>query len=359
MKAVYILTLLLVGIGLIMIYSTSAIHAWELYGDQYFFLRRQLLWAGAGIAAMLAGSLARLDYLGKNAGRIFLFSAALLVLVLFPSIGVRAGGARRWLNIAGMSFQPAEFAKISIIFYTAALLSKKKYGPDSFYDAVLPSLAATVLMCGLIVLQPDFGSSVLLGCIVFSMMFLSGMKLKYLLGIGSAVVPVLVFLVVSAPYRLRRIFIFLDPWEDPLDSGYQTVQSFLALGSGGLTGRGLGQSVQKLYYLPESYTDFIFSIIGEEGGFLGTTLVLSLFAALVFRGFRISAKADSKFLRLVGFGAVSMIALQCLIHIGVVTGCLPPKGLPLPFISFGGSSLVANMFAVGLLANIARDGRRR
>ena len=359
MKIIFILTLLLVGIGTIMIYSTSAIHAWELHGDQYFFLRRQILWALVGLAAMLAGSLVKFDYLARNARRIFIFSTVLLVLVLFPSIGVSAGGARRWLNIAGMSFQPAELAKISIILYAAALLSRKRDETDSFYNSVLPGLSATVLMCGLIVLQPDFGSSVLLACIVFAMMFLSGVKMKYLLGISSAAVPVLAYLVISAPYRLRRIFIFLDPWDDPRDSGYQIVQSFLALGSGGLTGRGLGQSVQKLYYLPESFTDFIFSIIGEEAGFLGTTLVLFLFGALVFYGFRVSAKADSKFVRLVGFGVVSMIALQCVIHIGVVTGSLPPKGLPLPFISFGGSSLIAHMFGAGLLANIAREWSRR
>jgi cell division protein FtsW len=174
------------------------------------------------------------------------------------------------------------------------------------------------------------------------------------LGITSAVLPVLAYLVVTAPYRLRRIFIFLDPWEDPLNSGYQIVQSFLAIGSGGIKGRGLGQSVQKLYYLPESFTDFIFSIIGEETGFLGAAFILLLFSALIFLGFRISSRAHAKYARLIGLGVVFMISLQCVIHIGVVTGCLPPKGLPLPFISFGGSSLITNMTGAGLLANIAR-----
>lgn len=359
MKIIYAITFILVGTGLIMIYSTSAIHAWELHEDQYFFLRRQLIWAGLGTAAMLAGSFLKLDFLERNSRNIFLSALLLLVLVLFPSIGVRVGGARRWLSIAGMSLQPAELAKISVILYAAFLLSRDRSSAEDFRTAVLPVLSAAAFACGLIVMQPDFGSAVLLGCIVFAMMFFAGVGLKYLLGTASAAIPVLVYLVVSAPYRLRRIFIFLDPWDDPRDSGYQIVQSFLALGSGGFAGRGLGQSVQKLYYLPESYTDFIFSIIGEEAGFLGSALVLFLFAALVFCGFRASVKAEHKFARLVGFGVVSMIALQCVIHIGVVTGCLPPKGLPLPFISFGGSSLVVQMFGAGLLANISRDRSRR
>lgn len=359
MKIIFAITLSLVGIGLIMIYSTSAIHAWELYEDQYFFLRRQLLWAALGIAAMLAGSLVKLDFLERNSRNIFLFSLVLLVLVLFPSIGVRAGGARRWLSIAGMSLQPAEFVKISVILYSAFLLSRQRDGRQDFNASVLPVISAAALACGLIVMQPDFGSAVLIGCMVFLMMFLAGVRMKYLFGIASAAMPVLLYLVVSAPYRLRRIFIFLDPWDDPRGSGYQVVQSFLALGSGGFAGRGLGQSVQKLYYLPESYTDFIFSIIGEEAGFIGSALVLFLFAALIFFGYRIAVNAESKFARLAGFGVVSMIALQCLIHVGVVTGCLPPKGLPLPFISFGGSSLVVHMFGAGLLANISRNGWSR
>lgn len=358
MKFIYITTLILVGIGFIMIYSTSAIHAWELHGDQYYFLKRQLLWGLIGTAAMLAGTLLRMEVLEKHAGKTFFISLALLVLVLFPSIGLQAGGARRWLGAGGLSFQPSEFAKLGVIFYTAYLLAKRKEAPEGFSSGVLPVIMPAVLASGLIVLQPDFGSAVLIAAITFAVLFLAGTKLKYLAALASAALPALVFLVVTAPYRLRRIFIFLDPWDDPLDSGYQVVQSFLAIGSGGLTGRGLGESVQKLYYLPESYTDFIFSIIGEEAGFIGAGFVLLLFAGLVFSGFRAAAGTDSKFAKLTGFGITAMIALQAVIHIGVVTGCLPPKGLPLPFISFGGSSLVASMFGAGLLANLARERER-
>ncbi len=358
MKVIYVVTLLLVCIGMLMIYSTSAIHAWELYEDQYFFLKRQMLWAGIGLAAMLAGTAVKLELIRKNARNIFLFTVFLLVLVLFPSIGTRVGGARRWLSLGGISLQPAEFAKISLLLYSALLLSRRRDAPDDFVHGVLPVLSAAVLVCGLVVMQPDFGSAVILGSIVFVMMFIGGIKMKHLFGIGSAAIPALVFLVVTAPYRLRRIFIFLNPWEDPRDSGYQIVQSFLAIGSGGLTGRGLGQSVQKLYYLPESYTDFIFSIIGEEAGFLGAVLILALFSVLVFYGFKVSGKADNKFAMLTGFGVSAMIAIQCIIHIGVVTGCLPTKGLPLPFISFGGSSLIAHMLGAGLLANVSRNWGR-
>ncbi len=361
MKPVFIITMLLTAVGMIMIYSTSAIHAWELHGDQYFFLKRQMMWSGLGFAAMAAGSVLSFEFLKKNARLLLSFTLVLLVLVLFPSVGITAGGARRWIGLAGMSFQPSEFAKISLIVYNAFVLSRTRE-VDDFSHSVLPALAAAAVVCGLVVLQPDFGSAVLLGCIVFTMMFLSGTKMKYLMGVGSAAVPVLVYLVVTAPYRLRRIFIFLDPWADPRDSGYQIVQSFLAIGSGGFRGRGLGQSVQKLYYLPESYTDFIFSIIGEETGFLGTSAILFLFAVLVICGFIYSSASEDKFIKLTGFGVSSMIALQSLMHIGVVTGCLPTKGLPLPFISFGGSSLVVHMFGAGLLANIARlsgEGGRR
>ncbi len=341
-----------------MIFSTSAIYAWERHGDQYYFLKRQLMWIGLGLIAMITAAVIKLDFLEKNSKFILLFTGVLLVLVLMPSIGSRVGGARRWLKLGGWSVQPAELAKLALIIYAARFLSRNRELADDFTNGVMPLLMVVGSVVGLIILQPDLGTSVLISAIVFLMMYLGGVKLKYMLGILSAAVPALVALIMVAPYRLKRIFVFFDPWQDPDDAGYQIVQSFLALGSGGFRGRGLGASVQKLYYLPESFTDFIFSIIGEEAGFIGTSAVLLLLAALVWCGFKISVKTDDKFERLLCSGVVLMIALQSIIHIGVVTGSLPTKGLPLPFISFGGSSLMVHMFGAGLLMNVAKHSRR-
>ena len=354
MKAILIITFILVAAGLIMIYSTSAIFADDRFGDQYYFLKRQLIWAGIGVFMMAIGCFLRLELLQKLAKPFLLVTGLSLVLVLFPGLGTEIGGARRWLRFGMFSFQPAEMAKLALIIYSASFLSRKMEVLNNFREGVLPLLITLGVVMILILKQPDLGTAVLIGSIVLIMMFIAGVPLRYLVILALGTAPVFALMIFKVGYRWRRILVFLNPWKDPGNTGYQITQSFIALGSGGVIGKGLGQSVQKLYYLPESFTDFIFSIIGEETGFAGTLCILLLVAAFVCYGVKISRSTSNPFAYLLGMGLTVMIGMQAVIHMGVVTGCLPTKGLPLPFISFGGSSLVVSMTAVGLLVNISR-----
>ena len=357
MRAILIITFFLVAAGLIMIYSASAIFAGDRFGDQYYFFKRQMMWAGIGFFMMAAASFLRLELLQKLAKPFLIITGLSLVLVLFPGVGTKIGGARRWLRFGMFSFQPAEMAKLALIIYSAGFLSMKMEVLNNFREGVLPLLIVLGAAIALILKQPDLGTAVLIGSIVLVMMFIAGVPLRYLaiLGLGSA--PVFALLIFKVSYRWRRILVFLNPWEDPSNTGYQITQSLIALGSGGIIGVGLGKSVQKLYYLPESFTDFIFSIIGEEAGFVGTFCILLLMAVFICNAVKISRGAANPFAYLLGMGLTVMIGLQAIIHMGVVTSCLPTKGLPLPFVSFGGSSLVVNMIAVGLLVNISRGKR--
>ena len=353
MRPVLTITLILVTVGVIMIYSASAIFAEDKFGDQYYFFKRQLLWAGIGLAALAVASFLPLGILEKFSKTLVILTVAILVLVLLA--GARVGGARRWLKFGGWSFQPAEMAKLVLIIYSAHFLSRKR---ELFYDfrrGILPLVLVVGTILLLILLQPDLGTAVLLGTVVFIMMFVAGVSMKHLMFMSLAVVPVVSLLIFKVSYRWKRILVFLNPWEDARDAGWQITQSFIALGSGGFAGRGWGQSVQKLYYLPESFTDFIFSIIGEEIGFIGACVILLLFTAFVCHGVKISRLSSDSFTHFLGMGITVMIGLQAMIHMGVVTGCLPTKGLPLPFVSFGGSSLVFSMMGAGFLINIARS----
>ena len=359
MKPVVTITLILVAVGIIMIYSASAIFAEDKYGDQYYFVRRQLMWACFGIVSMIIASLIPMGMLRKAAKPLLILTWMMLILVFVPDIGVRIGGARRWLRFGGWSFQPAEMAKLVIIIYSAHFLSRKQSELADFHRGLLPLVIVIGITMILILFQPDFGTALVIGAVSLVIGLVAGVSVKHILGLAALAAPVIILLVFKVSYRWQRILVFMNPWKDPSDTGYQITQSFIALGSGGLKGRGWGQSIQKLYYLPESHTDFIFSIIGEEIGFIGTSAILLLFAAFVYYGMKVSKNADDLFAYLVGMGVTVMIGLQAIIHMGVVSGCLPTKGLTLPFVSFGGSSLLVNMAGVGLLMNISRKRRLR
>ena len=350
----FLLTFTLVGIGLVAIYSTSAISAEEKFGDSTFFLKRQLAWTGLGFTFMLLAMMTKYELLKVFSKPLLLVSVLFLVMVLLPQFGKEAGGARRWLRVGGFSFQPSEMAKLALILYLSQYLARKQDRVKELWQGLLPPLLVLGVVAGLILLQPDLGTGLLIGMVALILLFVAGVRVIYLAGLSFSSIPALYLLVFRVGYRQRRILAFLDPWKDPSGVGYQITQSFLALGSGGLNGIGLGESRQKLFYLPAAYTDFIFSIIGEEMGFMATAAILTLFLIFIWTGMRIAYRAPDLFGHLLGVGITVAIGLQAAINMGVATGSLPTKGIPLPFISFGGSSLLMNMVGVGLLLNISR-----
>jgi cell division protein FtsW len=343
---------LLLGFGSAMIYSTSAIYAEERYKDGLFFLKKHITWICVGLLGMLAAW--KMDYhvLRKYSKLLFFLSIALLVAVYIPGVGKRAGGAQRWFMIKGYSFQPSEVAKFALIIYLSDVLTRKQRWVKEFWKGLVPPLIAIGIMIGLILGQPDLGTSAAISMIAFIMLFVAGTKVRYLITMTLSALPFLFFYIFSAEYRKNRILSFIDPWKDAGGKGFQIVQSFLALGSGGVFGVGLGQSRQKLFYLPEAHTDFIFSIIGEELGVVGSLLVLFLFIIILWFGMKICLKSLDLFGHLLALGIVSAIALQTIINIGVVTGSFPTKGLPLPFISYGGSCMAMYLVGIGILLNI-------
>lgn len=353
-SVLFLLTFTLVGIGLVAIYSTSAIYAEEKYGDSAHFLKRQLLWMGLSFTFMMIAMMTKYELLKTLSKPLLFLSMFLLILVLLPQFGKEAGGARRWLRLGGFSFQPSEMAKLALILYLAAYLTRKQDRVKEFWRGLVAPLLVLGIVVGLIFLQPDLGTGLLIGMVALILLFVAGVRIIYLAGLSLSALPALYFLILQAPYRVKRILAFLDPWKDPKGVGYQITQSFLALGSGGLFGDGLGQSRQKLFYLPAAHTDFIFSIIGEELGFVGTAAIVTLFLLFIWAGMRIAYRAPDLFGHLLAVGITVAIGLQAIINVGVATGSLPTKGIPLPFISFGGSSLLVNMVGVGLLLNIAR-----
>jgi cell division protein FtsW len=345
---------LLAALGVIMVYSASAIVAAERFGDPFYFLRRQLVWValgGLGLWAML-----RLDYRRLERGVVPLLVAAvlLLVLVLVPPFGQEINGTRRWIRLGPLSLQPVELAKLALVLYLAAFFARRGEDVATFRRGLLPVLLVAGTLAGLTVLQPDLGNSVALMALALGLAYLAGARPAHMALIAAAALPLVAVLVAIKPYRWRRMVAFVDPWNDPQGAGFQIIQSFLALGSGGLVGRGLGESKQKLFYLPEPYTDFIFAILGEELGWLGATGVILLFAVVVWRGLRVGLRAPDPFGSYLALGLTLLLAIQTLVNVGVVSGVLPTKGLPLPFVSFGGSALLTSMVAAGALLNISQ-----
>lgn len=352
-----IVTFTLLAVGLIMVYSASAVWADYKFNDSFFFAKRQMLFAGVGIIAMFF--IMNIDYWTWRTWSkvILIICFILLILVLIPGIGNVRNGSRSWIGVGAFSVQPSEFMKIAMIAFLAKFLSENQKAITSFKQGLFPSLGLVFLAFGLIMLQPDLGTGTVMVGTSVVIIFIAGARISHFVGLGLLGVAGFVGLIISAPYRMKRITSFLDPWQDPLGSGFQMIQSLYAIGPGGLFGLGLGQSRQKFFYLPEPQTDFIFAILAEELGFIGGSLILLLFSLLLWRGIRIALGAPDLFGTFLATGIIAMIAIQVMINIGVVTGLMPVTGITLPFLSYGGSSLTLMLMAVGVLLNISRHSR--
>jgi cell division protein FtsW len=345
--------LALVTLGLVMVYSASAVLAQDKLGDSLFFLKRQLAAAGMGLVAMAVAMKVGWRKLARWAYPLLLVAIVLLVLVVIPGIGHTAGGARRWIRLPGFGLQPAEVAKFAWVVYLSYSLAKKREKVASFSVGFLPHLALCGLLVMLCMLQPDFGSSVLLVFMLFVLLFAAGAKLSYLVGMVLLALPLGYVAIASSPYRMKRILAFLDPWAHRHDVGYQVAESLMSIGSGGVSGLGLGDGRQKLFFLPEAHTDFIFSILGEETGLIGVGLLVLLYGVVLWRGVRASLAAGETFGTYLGLGITSIIAFQATVNMCVAMGLLPTKGLTLPFVSYGGTSLVVLMGAAGVLLSLS------
>lgn len=346
---------ILLAIGIVMIFSSSAAIALQRYDDPYYFLKRQSAWAVLGIVAMMMAM--RIDYRRYSRYSYLLYALAALglVMVLVPGIGHSVNGAQRWISLGFATFQPSEFAKLALLIFFAGLLAKKSAEGKlrDFQFGFVPNLAALGLIVLLIQLQPDLGTAIMIALSIFFMFIVAGMRMSFIVSTALFTLPFVLISIFTVAYRKKRIMSFLNPWDDTADSGYQIIQSFIALSNGGLWGTGLGASQQKLFYLPEPHTDFIFSIMVEETGFVGAICVLALFMILTWRGFRVGLRVHDKFGSLLALGITFAISAQAIVNIAVTLGMLPTKGLPLPFISLGGSALVMWMISVGILTNIS------
>lgn len=354
------ITAVLVVFGSIMIYSSTSVVTPLLARKNitsFYYFKRHVFTMLMGVAFLWIACRISTDMLKRYAVPLLVFSFVLLILVFVPKIGMSAGGAQRWIRLWPSTFQPSELVKLAMVVFLARYMSMPDYRTDSIFAFLIPVGIMGVFQI-IFLKQPDFGSAMSLCFLTVAMLALSGIRIRYLLMLATLLVPVSIKLLME-PYRLKRILAFLDPWKDPQGSGFQLVQSFIALGSGGLRGVGLGESKQKLSFLPESHTDFIFSLVGEELGFIGAALLVCLFLLLFLRGIAIANRNRDLFGYYLASGLSMMIALQALINFCVTTGLVPTKGLPLPFVSYGGSSLLMNMSAIGILLNLSKGGEVR
>jgi cell division protein FtsW len=351
-------TLALVGFGIVMVYSASFPVGTERMGDPYHFLKKQAIAAGLGIGLLVLGARMNYRYWQPLALPLLMVSIVLLFLVFVPGVRQQIGGAYRWLKIYGFSFQPSELAKLALVIYLARSLTKKEGRMERFTVGFLPFVVILAILFPLVLKQPDFGTGVLFVALVFLMLFVAGTPFRFLGGALLAALPFLAYLAVKANYRWERIVTFLDPWKDSGGAGFQIIQSFLGFGAGKVFGVGLAEGKQKLFYLPEIHTDFIFAVIGEELGLVGVSVIIALFLVLVIRGFQSCFRAPDRFGTFLALGITVLIAIQTLLNMGVVMGLLPTKGSTLPFISYGGTSLMMNLMAVGILLNVHSQGVR-
>ena len=351
-------TLALCLVGAIMVFSASAVTARDLYGNGSHFLLRQLLWLGFGLAAMMA--VMNMDYRRLRRPRV-IFTILVGVLILLAGVFFldKSHATHRWIRIGPASLQPSELAKLAVIFYLAWFLEMRRrpegYGMNDWKHTIIPAMIPVLALVGLVVLEPDLGTAVEIFIIAVAMLYVAGLNGKYILGAGLASLPVIYLLIVRVSYRYERVVAFLNPTADPQGHGFQLLQSLIAVGSGGFTGVGLMESKQKLFYLPEAHTDFIFAVLCEELGFIGGAIVLGLFAVYGWRGMRSAFKTNDEFGRFAALGITVMIVSQTMINLCVVLGMMPTKGIPLPFISYGGSSLMVMLLATGILLNISRQ----
>ncbi|MGI9534931.1 MAG: putative lipid II flippase FtsW [Thermodesulfobacteriota bacterium] len=340
--------------GLLMVYSTSSVYALEVYGDPSRFLKLHLIYLTLGLAAMVM--FMHIDYriLRKFVYPAYIICLILLIVVLIPGVGKKVSGAQRWLVLGPLTFQPSEIAKFVILLYLAHSLDKKRDMIDSFSVGFLSHILVAGTFIALIFVEPDFGTSVTILILLIMMMFIGNVKIRYIMPMLVLAAGFSVMAILTKSYRMDRLLSFLDPWKDPLGSGYQAVQSFIAFGVGGLYGMGLGDSTQKLFFLPQAHTDFIFSIIGEELGFIGVVAIIATFLFILYRSIRIGIKAPDLFGCYLVCGFTLLIAIQAAMNMAVSVGLFPTKGLTLPFISYGGSSLVCSLAAMGIILSVSK-----
>ena len=350
----FISVILISLFGLLMVTSSSIIWAEYKFNDPYKYLKNQGIFLIVGLIIMIIISKINYKYYYDKANILLLGTLPLLILVLIPGIGTVRNGSRSWFGIGSFGIQPSEFSKLALIIFTSKYLTKNERHLKDFKKGVIPILGITLLFFLVIMLQPDFGTGVVLVMIVIGLLFISGVDFKIFIKLGLVGVIGVVGLIIMAPYRLKRILSFLDPWSDPLGSGFQIIQSLYAIGPGGLFGFGLGNSRQKHFYLPEPQTDFIFSIICEEFGFVGALIVVILFLSIIILGFNIARKTSDNFGKYIAFGMTFWIAFQSILNLMVVVGLIPVTGVTLPFLSYGGSSLLINLCGIGIILNISR-----
>ncbi len=347
--------LTLVGIGIAMVYSASSAIAVKRYGNDAFFLIRQMTYAFMGLIALFICKKIPYRFYKKIVYPIVIISIVLLLTVMFSGMGIRVNGARRWLEIFGFRFQPSEIARIALVIFLAYSLSKKHEQIKSFFIGFVPHVLFMGIFAGLIAIQPDFGSVVILAGITWIMMYIAGVPLSYLVVSVAGLMTSLYFYMFRASYRIDRWTAFLNPWEHASDQAYQIVHSMMAFGTGGLFGKWIGNGYQKLFYLPEPHTDFVFSVIGEELGLIGVLFILFLYILILWSGLNIAQNTHDLFGSYLAIGITAALGLQVCINIGVTLGLVPTKGLPLPFLSYGGTSLIVSMASIGILMNIESD----
>ena len=359
-KVLFLATLLLLCASAVMVYSASAVLAMGRFQQPpYFFLLKQVLWAILGIG--LLGIAMRVDYRLLRRPLVIRSALAISVVALVAVFfGPAINGTRRWFSIGGVGIQPSELAKVAVILFAAAALERRMESMErGVVRALGPVVLVTGLVCGLIVLEPDFGTAFTLFAIVGVMVFAAGLPYRYLAGATLVLVPALVAVMISEPYRVQRLLTFLDPWADQYGHGYQIIQSQIAVGTGGVLGQGLMAGVQKLFYLPHPHTDFIYAVIAEETGLVGAFVVLLCFGVILWRGLEIATAAPDRFGAFLALGITMMVSFQAFFNISVVLGLLPTKGIPLPFVSAGGSSLLINLLAMGILLNVSQHTSQR
>ncbi len=344
--------IMLVGIGIVMVYSASSEIALRDYSNEYYFLIRQFIYALLGLSGMLVCLVMPYRIFKPFSYLLLLAAVVMLGIVLVTTAGHSAGGATRWLRLMGFSFQPSELARLALIVFMAYSLTKKQLKVTDPAIGFLPHVLVLLVFTVLILMQPDFGTVAIFWALAWMIMFAGSVPLRHLASAMLLVMPAAAWLLISADYRLKRYITFLDPWKYPLDEGYQIIHSLMSFGSGGLWGKGFGEGYQKLFYLPAPHTDFIFSVIGEEGGLVWVLFVVVLYLLILWRGMRVAANARDCFGSLLAFGITASISIQAIVNMGVTLSLLPTKGLSLPFISYGGSSLVFQMACAGILLNI-------
>lgn len=354
--ALLMLVALLICLGFVFVYSSSSVYALDRFGSPHYFVIKQLVGLGVGIAGLIFFRLIPLNWIKRTAPALFIGSLFLTGLTLIPGLGITIHGSSRWISIRGFMFQPSELLKITLILYLSYILAKKHYALSSFRYGYFPFLCILAPAAAVLLKQPDFGQMVTTCLMAFFLFFVARINIKHLAATVIPLIPVIALLIYLKPYRFQRILVFLNPWKDPQGSGFQIIQSLIAIGSGGLWGVGIAHSKQKFFYLPMQHTDFIFSIIAEETGFIGSCIVIFLFLLFLYYGLKLAQQVNDPFGSYVVLGFVLLISIQAVVNLSVATSLLPTKGIGLPFISYGRSALICNLWILGVIINCVQAG---